>query len=1235
MYLTPNYNFHVPDSPGSLYQQLKMLADDIDAVVKTIDDGGGTGEGGGTTINPTTGVIPVRISPTAFGDSLITDTGSSININGPVAITGGLNVNGSPILPATPHPITSVFGRTGAIVAQAGDYPVNKGGTGIYNYTIGDLLVADSATSLTTLPDTVVFRVLISKGVGVMPAWGLVNLNNAVTGLLPVTSGGTGTTTVFTAGSVVFARAAGLYTENNAQFFWDNTNFRLGLGVTTPLAALEVRSTVSGHLRLSQSTGAYTDFVVDSGGGLALNSTGSQIDPASGYTHNLGRLTRKYLTLHVAELWAETLVAQNTIATIGGRILVGPTTQLTADLAAGTGTIFVKHNQMSSGDVVVMQANNQIEFMAVTSAPSGSGPYSYSVTRDLDGSGSNSWSAGDAVFNTGKVGNGFIDLYSIAGLKSGSQLGPAIVGNVRNTTSYADWSEHWAIGNLNGVYGYGTNIYGAAFGKYAVGASYVTIDATNGYRAFGGSPTTQRIGLKNDGSGFLANNNIRWDTTGNAFIAGWFVGSTRLSSPLNNIYLDSATQFVSTGYPTAPPEFLGSSGFWVGGRFGGLTAFWKLDGSADTLGGRVLTNSNVGYSAGKIGNCAGFNAAGAQYLVCANDAGLNANGGSFMACIWYQRTTISSLYQAMVVQRGASNYGWDLTMQSPNRICLQVTTTTGAGFSCVPPVDYADTAWHFIFVWYDSVSSTINLQIDNGGIYTTSVTSGVVPTDGSIYFGHPSFNLFGYLDAFAFGKFVPSATMRTALWNNGAGTETVTYTAMHLGTVAANVLTEGVQWNGTQLLISAAGGVTTIDSNGIRLKSSPAFTPASAYEIVDANAPTVVLGALYDTTQFSTDHSFILQAQAAAGRNSNLLLLSNAPTGKNAYAQFGVTINSVSVSYLSMNDTTGMQFWVGGKKRMDIDAGTNINLYGSNHMIWVPQDGTQLGLYFVNATTSSSAGRLFLYSNSAGDSYNRLYLTANAPSGGASQHCILLFAAQDNSAQQAVTMFLAAELNAQSRISIYPTAGTFKGVLISDALGDGPVPFGGALLQLNSTTKGFLLPRVTSAQNNAIGAQNGTIIFNSDLQRVRVVAGGAWWSLAIPQYSATLTKSTNFVPTINNWSMFPMDTPITDLAMMRGQGGNAGLVAPVTGTYLVRVRMKWPAIASGQGWVGCAKNAAYTSPFLAWQSPMPTTVPTYIGGAGTIALNAGDFVHMLYFDGTGVTLVVGEDYPQFSMSLVG
>ena len=320
---------------------------------------------------------------------------------------------------------------------------------------------------------------------------------------------------------------------------------------------------------------------------------------------------------------------------------------------------------------------------------------------------------------------------------------------------------------------------------------------------------------------------------------------------------------------------------------------------------------------------------------------------------------------------------------------------------------------------------------------------------------------------------------------------------------------------------------------------------------------------------------------------------------------------------------------------MDIDAGTNINLYGSNHMIWVPQDGTQLGLYFVNATTSSSAGRLFLYSNSAGDSYNRLYLTANAPSGGASQHCILLFAAQDNSAQQAVTMFLAAELNAQSRISIYPTAGTFKGVLISDALGDGPVPFGGALLQLNSTTKGFLLPRVTSAQNNAIGAQNGTIIFNSDLQRVRVVAGGAWWSLAIPQYSATLTKSTNFVPTINNWSMFPMDTPITDLAMMRGQGGNAGLVAPVTGTYLVRVRMKWPAIASGQGWVGCAKNAAYTSPFLAWQSPMPTTVPTYIGGAGTIALNAGDFVHMLYFDGTGVTLVVGEDYPQFSMSLVG
>lgn len=247
------------------------------------------------------------------------------------------------------------------------------------------------------------------------------------------------------------------------------------------------------------TTDAATNLTLAPTGDIVLGPVGVDVLPNTGYTVNLGALTNKYLTLHAAELWVETLVAQNTIATIGGRIIVGPTTTLTADIPASATTIFVKHNQMSNGDRVYLEANGAVEFMAITSSASGSGPYSYTVTRNLDGSGANDWAAGDAVLNTGTTGKGLIDLYSTFGILSGS--GPTIVGNVRTGTSYNAISQRWAIGNLNGTFNYGTEVYGAAFGDAS--NTNVTVDATNGFRIRSG--TTNK---------FLA------DTSGNLSIVG-------------------------------------------------------------------------------------------------------------------------------------------------------------------------------------------------------------------------------------------------------------------------------------------------------------------------------------------------------------------------------------------------------------------------------------------------------------------------------------------------------------------------------------------------------------------------------------------------------------------------------------------------------------------------------------------------------------------------------------------
>jgi hypothetical protein len=281
-----------------------------------------------------------------------------------------------------------------------------------------------------------------------------------------------------------------------------------------------VRLIASDRLRSSLLDTATGNLTLQPAGDITIDPVGNDVLPATNYDINLGALSKKYLTLHAAELWVETLVAQNTIATIGGRILVGPTTTLTRDLAAAATTIYVKHNQMISGDRAYMEANGSVEFFAITSGATSTGTdYSYTVTRNLDGSGANDWYAGDAMFNTGQTGNGFIDQYSIRGVKTASQAGPTIVGNVRLSSTYNDWAERWAVGNLNGLYGYGTNVYGFAAGDPS--GVWLAADATNGLRMMNSTQTrlllstagnlrlydpsgTPVISLDNDGSSYFA-----------------------------------------------------------------------------------------------------------------------------------------------------------------------------------------------------------------------------------------------------------------------------------------------------------------------------------------------------------------------------------------------------------------------------------------------------------------------------------------------------------------------------------------------------------------------------------------------------------------------------------------------------------------------------------------------------------------------------------------------------------
>jgi len=158
--------------------------------------------------------------------------------------------------------------------------PTTAGGTGLTSYTAGDMLYYASGTTLTKLAIGTSGQWLGSSGTA--PQWNapaaltktddtnvtltlggsastaLLNaasLTLGWTGTLAVSRGGTGTGTALTTGSVVFAGASGVYSQDNANFFWDDTNDRLGIGTASPQYQIHASTAAGNIYNLTLSSG--------------------------------------------------------------------------------------------------------------------------------------------------------------------------------------------------------------------------------------------------------------------------------------------------------------------------------------------------------------------------------------------------------------------------------------------------------------------------------------------------------------------------------------------------------------------------------------------------------------------------------------------------------------------------------------------------------------------------------------------------------------------------------------------------------------------------------------------------------------------------------------------------------------------------------------------------------------------------------------------------------------------
>lgn len=276
------------------------------------------------------------------------------------ALTRVDDTNVTLVLGGTPS--TALLQATSLTLGWAGTLAIARGGTGqatataAFNAldpltTLGDLLYHDGTDSVRLAGQITTTRKFVRQtgtgAVSAAPVWDTIlaadvpgsaltktddtnvtltlggtpttallaaaSLTLGWTGLLGVARGGTGAG-AFTLGSVVFAGVAGVYTQDNANLFWDDTNNRLGIGNAAPARTLDVSDStndgsrirvanVAGGLVQLRLAGAHGTIAAPTGivsGDLFTEILLQAYDGATDY------FTGSSITTRAAETWSGT-----------------------------------------------------------------------------------------------------------------------------------------------------------------------------------------------------------------------------------------------------------------------------------------------------------------------------------------------------------------------------------------------------------------------------------------------------------------------------------------------------------------------------------------------------------------------------------------------------------------------------------------------------------------------------------------------------------------------------------------------------------------------------------------------------------------------------------------------------------------------------------------------------------------------------------------------------------------
>jgi hypothetical protein len=185
----------------------------------------------------------------------------------------------------------------------------------------------------------------------------------------------------------------------------------------------------------------------------------------------------------------------------------------------------------------------------------------------------------------------------------------------------------------------------------------------------------------------------------------------------------------------------------------------------------LTDNNTVGSTTGKLGNAASFVAANSEYLSIASAPSLEFGDTDFSIACWVKIDVTGT--NIIAAKRSNTEFAWQLyqTVGGSNEIIFGINGTSFVSVANNPGERPSTGVWYYVVAWHDATANTVNIQVNNGTVYSQS-TGTVVPntTTAPLKIGsNGTYYSDIAVDQLILANRIWTADERSSLWNSGSG----------------------------------------------------------------------------------------------------------------------------------------------------------------------------------------------------------------------------------------------------------------------------------------------------------------------------------------------------------------------------------------------------------------------------------------------------------------------------------